>query len=360
MRSSSATSYLGPQYIQRQNLNVLLHAQVARVLSTETHRGQPVIRGVEFRSGTNGSMFRVTARKEIIISAGTIGSPHILLNSGIGDHNDLSQLGIKPIVHLPSVGRNLSDHPFVVNQWLVNSTTTFESFNRNATLQALDLQQWMDTKTGLLVDGTFNHAGWIRVPKEANIFNKIPDPSAGPNTAHFELVISNGLSHVPLPPDIGNSSFFVVGTAVLTPASRGSVTINSTDPFAPPLIDPNFFSAEPDMAIMREAIRSARRFAGANAWADYIAAPTTNATTDDELNQLIRSSASSFFHPAGTSSMSPKGANYGVVDPDLKVKGVTGLRVVDVSILPIVIAGHTQAAAYVVGERASDFIKSSW
>ncbi|KAF9460997.1 aryl-alcohol oxidase [Collybia nuda] len=361
-RSSSATSYLGPRFVNRRNLHVLLHAQVARILRTKPTHGDPDVRTVEFTEGVGGPMRRITARKELILSAGSVGTPHILLNSGIGNSHDLSRIGIKPLVHLPSVGQNLSDHPFVVNQWEVNSSDTFETINRNATVAAADLQQWMQSRTGPLVDGTFNHNAWIRVPKNTTIFDRFRDPSAGPNTAHVEFVISNGLSHVPLPTNIGNMSFFVVSTAVLTPASRGSITINSTNPFAPPLINPNFLSSEPDIAIMREGIRSARRFAAAPAWADYITSPssTSNSTTDAELDEVIRSSASSFFHPVGTAGMSPRGADYGVVDPDLRVKGVKGLRIVDASVLPIVPAGHTQAATYVFAERAADLIKESW
>ncbi|GLB40800.1 putative aryl-alcohol oxidase [Lyophyllum shimeji] len=111
---------------------------------------------------------------------------------------------------------------------------------------------------------------------------------------------------------------------------------------------------------MREAIRAARRFAAAPVWAGYIVASTNNATTDAELDQFIRENASSFFHPVGTCGMSPRGAGYGVVDPDLRVKGVRGVRVVDASVLPIVPAAHTQAATYVFAERASGLIKESW
>lgn len=135
-------------------------------------------------------MRRITARKELILSAGTVGTPHILLNSGIGNSRDLSRIGIKLLVHLPSVGQNLSDHPFVVNQWLVNSSETFETINRNATVAAQDLQQWTQSRMGPLVDGTFNHNAWIRIPRNTSIFDKFPDPSAGPNTAHVEFVIS--------------------------------------------------------------------------------------------------------------------------------------------------------------------------
>lgn len=111
------------------------------------------------------------------------------------------------------------------------------------------------------------------------------------------------------------------------------MTLNSSNPFDPPNINPNFLATEYDMFTMREAIRAARRFTAAPAWADYIISATFNGTTDAELDQYIRSNAGSIFHPVGTAAMSHKGAKYGVVDPDLKVKGTFGIRIVDASVL---------------------------
>lgn len=128
------------------------------------------------------------ALKEVILSAGSIGTPHILLNSGIGDNVALSNIGIKTLVHLPSVGRNFSDHPTVGNQFLVNSTDTFEQLQRNATYAAEQLNLWQTSRRGILVDGTFNTIGWLRLPKNSSIFQRFLDPSPGPNTAHFELL----------------------------------------------------------------------------------------------------------------------------------------------------------------------------
>ncbi|TFK34624.1 aryl-alcohol oxidase-like protein [Crucibulum laeve] len=357
-RSSSATSYLGPNFANRSNLHVLLHAQVSRVIKTGTEQGKPAFQGVEFTEGVGGPWRRATARREIILSAGSIGTPHILMNSGIGDPKELARFGIKSIVDLPSVGRNLSDHPFVSNQWLVNSplAPTFDSVNRNSSLMTNDLQQWNQTHTGPLVDALFNHLGWLRVANISSILKGRQDPAAGPNTGHIEFVISNGLTHPPVP---ATGNFLIVSTAVLSPTSRGSVMLNSSDPFARPLIDPNFLSTDIDIGIMREGIRSASRFVGANAWSGYIISAVSNATTDEEIDFFIRNNTGSFFHPVGTAAMSPKGAKFGVVDPDLRVKGASCLRVVDASVLPIVPAAHTQVATYVIAERASELIRDA-
>ncbi|KDR85769.1 hypothetical protein GALMADRAFT_218865 [Galerina marginata CBS 339.88] len=356
-RSSSATSYLAPNFIQRPNLHILLQAQVSRVLSTGSIHGKPAFKSVEFAAGVGGPLMKVTAHREVILSAGSIGTPHILLNSGIGDPAVLNLAGITPIVTLPSVGKNLTDHPSVQNQWTVNSTETFEKLARNATYAQEQLDMWTANRTGLLVDGIFNNLGWFRLDKNASIFQKYQDPAAGPQTGHFEFVFANGVIRPPIPT---SGNFLTVATVVMTPTSRGSVTINSSNPFDPPLINPNILASEFDMFAMREAIRSARRFISAPAWSNYTIARVSNATSDDELDTFIRSSAGTLFHPVGTAGMSPKGADYGVVDPDLRVKKVEGLRIVDASVIPVVPAAHTQAPTYVFAERASDLIKALW
>lgn len=137
-----------------------------------------------------GSKRLITAKKEVILSAGVVGSPFILMHSGIGDPADLSLVGIKPIVNLPSVGRNLSDHSVVGNTWLVNSTDTFETLVRDPVVAADVLARWQKNHTGPLVDITFNQLGFMRVQNGTDIFNKLGDPSSGPKSAHFEIAIS--------------------------------------------------------------------------------------------------------------------------------------------------------------------------
>ncbi|KAJ7497714.1 aryl-alcohol-oxidase from pleurotus Eryingii [Mycena latifolia] len=353
-RSSSATSYLAPKFIHRPNLHVLLNARVTRVLQT----APCAFRTVEFVQDLNGRRFTLTAEKELILSAGSIGTPNILLHSGIGNSSALTSLGIKPLHNLPSVGQNLSDHTLVPVGFLVNSNNTFETAERNTTLAADQLAQWNTTRTGPLVDGPTSHLGWLRIPDNSSIFDRFPDPAAGPNTAHYEFIIANGV--LGPPPPTGN--FLSITAAVVSPTARGWVTLNSTDSLAAPVINPNFLGSEVDFFVVREALKSSLRFASAPAWANYIISPLgiNSTATDAELDDFIRANAGSVFHPAGTASMSPKGANWGVVDPDLRVKGLCGLRIVDLSVVPFIPAAHTQAAAYIIAERAADLIKREW
>ncbi|KAJ7452774.1 aryl-alcohol-oxidase from pleurotus Eryingii [Mycena galericulata] len=354
-RSSSATSYLAPQFLNRPNLFVLLNARVTRLLETTSESG--AFRTVEFVQDLNGRKFTLTAKNEIVLSAGTFGTPNILLHSGIGDSEILESVGITCIIQSLADSVGLSDHSYLPLGFLVNSTDTFDNFARNTTLQEDLLVQWEETRTGLLVDNYESHIGWLRIPDNSSIFEQFPDPAAGPNAPHFELIFGNGL-FTTVPP---TGNFFTAATVVVSPAARGSVTINSSNPLVAPIINPNLLGSEVDSFIMREAVKSALRFAGAPAFAGYVISPlgVSSGSTDAQLDDHIRDNTVTIWHPAGTASMSPVGAAWGVVDPDLRVKGLSGLRIVDLSVVPV-IAAHPQAATYIVAERAADLIKAAW
>ncbi|KAJ7650955.1 alcohol oxidase [Roridomyces roridus] len=353
-RSSSATSYLAPQFIGRPNLHVMLNTRVTRILKN----GSGALQTVEFAQKAGGARFQITASKEVILSAGSIGTPSILLHSGIGDATELSQLGI-PLVHnLPSVGKNLTDHPIVRVSWFVNSNTTFDDAERNATVAAEVFAQWNTTRTGLLSDSTSSQIGWLRLPESSPILRGVTDPSSGPLSPHIELIFADGISVSPPP----TGHYLTISAAVVSPTSRGSLALNSTDPFAQPVINPNLLGSPVDVAIQRAAIRSAQNFIKAPAWAGYILAPFSlnDTASDEEVDAFSQTHASTLDHPVGTAAMSARGADYGVVDPDLIVKGLRGLRIVDASVFPFIPAAHTQAATYIVAERGADLIKASF
>ncbi|PBK94035.1 alcohol oxidase [Armillaria gallica] len=349
-RSSSQTSYLGPKYIRRPNLHVLTDARVTRILDTKRVSQSPSFDAVEFTQDAGTTKHILKPLKEVILSAGSIGTPHILLHSGIGDRTELAAVGIESTLHLPDVGKNLSDHVLWDIPFKVNDTNTIDNiYYKNTTFQVEALAEWQANRTGFLTAGAANQLGFLRIPGTANVLNG--EPSAGNETAHYELAFLNGLARAS--PGAGN--YFDVIPVVLCPLSRGDVTVNSSNPLDPPLIDPNYFSHPQDLAIMKYAIESVKRFVNATVWDGYILGIATNTTDDD-----IRSGASSVYHPVGTASMSPVGADWGVVDPDLKIKHATGVRIVDASVLPFVPAGHTQAPVYAFAERAADLIKASW
>ncbi|KAF7375564.1 Choline dehydrogenase, mitochondrial [Mycena sanguinolenta] len=338
-RSSAATSYLGPDFMSRSNLHVLVNSRVTQLVQTGMDQGSPAFRSVEYTQSETGPRTIVNATKEVILSAGSIGTAQILLLSGIGPQTDLSALGIETIVNNPSVGQNLSDHPVIENIWYVNTTETFDSITRNATVVAEDVEQWEETQMGILVDSPIAHLVWSRVPDGSF---SVPDPSAGPNTAHYELLFANGWLRVASIPATGN--FMSIVTAVTAPSSRGELTLNTTSPFDQPNINPNLLGTDFDLFVMAEAIGAARNLLNATAWEGYVIREYDDlaaATDPVSLKAYIQSNAGTIFHPVGTARIS-------------------GLRIADASVLPIVPSAHTQVPTYIVGERAAELVKAAY
>ncbi|KAF9005525.1 pyranose dehydrogenase [Cyathus striatus] len=359
VRSSSATTYLSP-IASRSNLHVLLGARVTRVLQTSGKK-ELLFGKVEFVSDINGTTadtHTVFAEKEIILSAGIIGTPQLLLNSGIGDKDELKALGVKPVLHLPDVGKNLSNHLILDASWISN--TTGNDLVQNATLLTESLVEWNRSKTGPLVAPSSSQMGGIRLPSNSSVFINHTDPTFGPNTPHiyFATTEPNGFfQSVP-----GIELVGLIGW-VVAPQSRGHVTISSNNPLDQPIIDAGFLTNEYDMLVAIEVIKHIRKFFTAPVWKDILVAPyhpTQDEVTDDQIEAYIHQSAVAASHGAGTAAMSPKGAGYGVVDPDLNVKGTSGLRVVDGSVIPSATSGNNQAPIYAVAERAADLIKHAW
>ncbi|KAA1471970.1 aryl-alcohol-oxidase from pleurotus Eryingii [Dentipellis sp. KUC8613] len=360
-RESSATAYLDPN-ANRGNLDIVLNAQATKLIQTGSQGGVPTFLGVQFAQSASSPRFAVNATKEVIVSAGAVGSPHLLMLSGIGPASQLQSHGIKPIVNAPGVGQNLQDHALLSNFWSVNSTGTFtiDDIIRNSSLFNDLMSDWQKDKMGMFVVGNPNQLGWERVPSNAPIFRSTQDPSSGPLSPHIEYLPFNGwISFVNPMPSSGN--YLTIFTAVVAPAARGSITLTSSDPFTYPNINPNLLGSEFDRYAMRYAINATRAFTAASAWKGWIlgeAGDLANAHTDAELDAYAAANTATIFHPTGTVSMQYTGGN-GVLNSDLTVKGVNGLRVVDLSVLPYIPEAHPQGAVYVLAERVSDLIKAS-
>ncbi|KAJ2911908.1 hypothetical protein MD484_g8506, partial [Candolleomyces efflorescens] len=339
-RSSSATAYLGPSVRRRPNLSILVNTYAKRVLPYD---GPSIGLWKDIRT------VEIAAR-----NGGAVGSAKILLDSGIGPKEELEKVGVKSVVDIHDVGKGLTDHLTASIMWSANGTDT----PINAT-EALEL--WHKERIGPYAEptGPRHQILWSRLPENSALLKEYKDPSAGPNAPHFEITLSGG----------GTTVFsFVV---LLTPYSRGSVTINSTDPLSPPLIDLAFLTHPFDRAAVIEGIRQTKRFYSGTAWDGYITSfigPDPDADPSPEGQEkfwnAIKADVNSFFHPCGTAAISPIGSGVGkgegVVDADLKVKRARGLRVADAAVIPYVPTAHTQAAVYILAERAADLIKEQW
>ncbi|EEB90206.1 hypothetical protein MPER_11617 [Moniliophthora perniciosa FA553] len=318
VRNSAATAYLEPA-IQRANLDILIHTRAVKLDSANGSKGTPLINTVELASDANGPRVNVTASKEIILSAGTLNTPQLLLLSGIGPKNDLNALNIPVVLDSPGVGANLTEQPFLPNVFSVTSSTeTLDELQRNTTEQAQVLSRWQENKTGPYVNAL--------VPMTANW--KLPvgyeDPSSGPRSGNVMAVFIPNYFQYNAPPSAG--SYFSVASSILSPKSRGSLKLSSSNPFDPPLVDYGFYSNEFDLNAHVEAMKMIQ---------DYLSLPQCQGI----VQAFARANVQVYSHPTSSAAMGPDG----VVDNKLKVKGVNGLRIIYASIFPLIPECNTQA-----------------
>ncbi|KAJ3895349.1 pyranose dehydrogenase [Lentinula edodes] len=359
-RSSAATAYLD-KYLNRTNLDIALNSLVARIIASNGSR----IDTLTMIGLSTGLLMNATARVEVLLAAGVFNDPHILLNSGIGNATELSAMNIPVVNNLPSVGRNLTEQPAISNLWnTTNPVTTVEA--EAAYEQALT--QWNNTRTGRMVLAISNTVGFTRMntsdPDVEALVEQYGELAPGPASPHIELLPTNAFD---AEANFANAQF-VLDSVNLVPYSRGSITLDPVNPSGPPLIDYNFYSAPQDIQVMRQAVLSALAFVSTPAWKEFLAEPVSpllaavvneypNVSTTT-MDTYIRAFTSISFHATGSCCMSPEGAEWGVVDPDFRVKGVEGLRIIDASIMPFAPAGHPQAAAYMIAERVADIINA--
>ncbi|KAF4588712.1 hypothetical protein EYR40_010266 [Pleurotus pulmonarius] len=335
LRSSSATAFLTPALDSRNNIDLLYQTQVTKLFQTGTEQGLPVFRGVEFARSSSAPRFNLTASKEIVLSAGAVGTPQILMLSGIGEPSELSSVGIHPIVNLPEVGKNLQDHPIVPLQWSVNSNNTMDPILRGEQPAFDDaMNQYTTQGSGrIAANGVSNHMAFFRLPENSSVLATHGDPTPGPRSPHFEQAYGNGFfttsQQIP-----SSGTYLTIINVVLSPTSRGTITLASSDPFAHPIIDPQLLATDFDMAVMVEAIKSSQRFTAAHAWDGYVTgiyADAANTTTDAGIVEYVRQWATTIKHPFSTAAANAD-PNKGVVDGKLLLKKAHGVRIVDGSV----------------------------
>ncbi len=343
-RWSAAKGYLTPN-LARPNLTVITSAHTTRIL-TEGKRAV----GVEYRQGSE--LKQLKAFKEVLLCAGALQSPQILLLSGIGAAAQLQQHGIAVVHDLPGVGENLHDHIDVVQ--VVNAPHLKDLFgvSLSGVWQAIKgIFEWRKYRRGMLTTNFAEAGGFIKTsPDEAT-----PD-------LQFHFVIGKLVDHG-RKPTFGHG--YSCHVCLMRPKSRGRVTLASANPMAAPLIDPNFLADSDDMRRMVQGFKQMRTILNQPALAGLRGqelATTANATTDAQIETVIRNYGDTIYHPVGTCRMGPleglKAHPLNVVDSELRVHGMQGLRVVDASIMPRIVAGNTNAPVIMVAEKAADMIKA--
>jgi choline dehydrogenase len=326
MRASTAVAYLHP-VAERPNLTVMPYMLAHRVLFDGT-------RAVGVEAARLGELSEFRAEREVILCGGAYNSPQLLMLSGIGPAEHLQLREVEVLLDFPEVGENLSDHPGAQTVW-----TTPEPVSLLLALEPAALEEFEKTQTGPLTSNLAEGGAFARVLDDS------PLPDVQFHIAPVQIV-DEGMSD---PTDHG----LWISPCVLQPESRGSVRLGSKDPTAKPIIRKNFYAAERDMRTMLAGMRLLLDIAARPALAPYCVDEflVPASAGEDDLRAHIARTTFAVYHPVGTCAIGS------VVDDELRVQGVEGLRVVDASVIPMVPRGNTNAPTIALAERASDLIR---
>lgn len=381
-RSFATTGYWLPNQ-NRSNLSLIVNATATKII---TEGKSPLLKatGVQFViKGANNVHKVVHAGKEVILSAGSIKTPHLLELSGIGNKKILDKVGIPVKIDLPGVGENVQEHCFISITFELRDDVPYETFDvlRDPARAAKELELYAKGE-GL---HTYTPHGYIFAPLEtlSSRGEEIHDAQRAKVKANAEkyppgvraqyevmsqrldrrspgceIMFYSALSSFPNPPEDGKK-YFSYHTSMNHQWSRGNIHITSEDPLAQPAIDPHYFEEDIDLKTFIEDVKFIRKLPTFSPHKEVVVKeinPGPNVTTDEQIGDWIKNYMSTTFHTAGSASMLPKDKD-GVVDPRLKVYGTSNLRVIDLSVVPLLFAAHSQSVVYGLAEQAAAIIK---
>ncbi len=337
-RWSAYRGYLQPHAGKRANLRIETAAMTQRVIFDGK-----VAAGVEYKQG--GVTRKLMANREVILSAGAFQSPQLLMLSGVGDADELKKHGIPVVHHLPGVGKNLQDHPDFIFGYKSKSLDLFGLSIPGSFRMLREIGRYRKERRGMITSNFAEGCGFLKTDPaleapdvQLHFLTALVDDHA--RTTHF----GHGLScHV----------------CVLRPKARGTVGLADRHAETAPVIDPKFLEHEDDVETLVRGFKMTRKLMQAPAFKPFITKDlfTANVKTDDDIRAVIHQRADTVYHPVGSCKMGRD--ELAVVDPQLKVHGISGLRVVDASIMPTLIGGNTNAPAIMIGEKAADLIRQA-
>ncbi|MEX2473940.1 GMC family oxidoreductase [Marinobacter sp.] len=342
-RWNTSKAFLRPA-ARRPNLTVWHSTQVLGLEMDTGTGGPPRCTGVRItRPGTAETTAR--AEREVILSAGSIGSPHLLQLSGIGPAQLLAQHGIATVADLPGVGENLQDHLQIRSVYKVHGARTLNTMAGTLWGKAMIGLEYLLKRSGPM----------SMAPSQLCAFTRSSDDQAAANIQYHVQPLSLDAFGQPL------HDFPAITASVcnLNPTSRGTVRIRSSNPLEAPAIDPNYLSTPEDRKVAADSLRVTRRIARQPAFAQYQPEeykPGAQFQSDDELARLAGDIGTTIFHPVGTTRMGRADDPLAVVDSHLRVRGVSGLRVVDASVMPTITSGNTNSPTLMIAEKAAAWI----
>jgi choline dehydrogenase-like flavoprotein len=334
-RWSAARAYVHP-HLSRPNLQVVTGARVKRIL-LENRRAM----GVEFI--LNSEIQTVKAKSEVIVSAGALQSPQLLMLSGIGGGSELQKFGIPVAHHLPGVGQNLRDHVDYVFAFKSESRDLFGNSLGGGLRLIREIGRYRRERRGMVTTNFAEVGGFLKTAPG------LPAPDV---QLHFVVGVVDNHAR-----DFHLGHGYSLHVCLLRPRSAGRVALANANPFAAPLIDPDFYGEPEDLEAMVRAFKLSRRILDAPALAATRTRDlfTAGVRTDDEIRATLRERSDTIYHPVGTCRMGVD--ERAVVDPQLRVRGIERLRVVDASVMPDLIGGNTNSPTIMIAEKASDLIR---
>ncbi|MEY2947364.1 MAG: alcohol dehydrogenase [Pseudomonadota bacterium] len=337
-RWNAARAYIDPHRHQ-DNLRIISHAHATQVMM----EGK---RAVGVRYLVNGVEHEVRARKEVILSGGAFGSPQLLMLSGIGPALHLQDMGIALVHELPGVGQNLQDHVTTVLIYKTHKINDAMGFSLKGTWNMLKaMWEWRTQRTGWITSNVSETQGFVSTDGNTDYPN-------------IQLALCTGIvdDHA-RKMHMGHG--YTLHVTLLRPKSRGSVTLASRNPTDKPLIDPAFFKHKDDLQTMMKATQMGLQIMESEGLASYRAEMLypLNAQDPGQIESFLRDHSDTEYHPVGTCKMGPAQDPLAVVDSELRVHGLQGLRVIDASVMPNLVSGNTNAPTIMIAEKGAEFIR---